>query len=270
MKIEFEEEVKSQNYSYSRDLLQDVSILKEDLDREADSRMRSQFIKCVELSEMLPLEMFAEINKDLREGKWKINISATALVFNIIHKMCDIIQQNMDTFEKTKDRSALKKFIVYASKFNVCTEMIYAAFVADPDDIFYKPIDHPDWELLLSNYSCYEPKDPKKFMDEYNNVIDFMMFAGAYMSWGIDDNKFKSFFKRMSWGVFYSLFKEKWREQFNMFMSDLDFKLALDVYNLPDSNFMASLTKIVLPKIRVNQIIFVPMMEEILTLEGMD
>jgi len=76
----------------------------------------------------------------------------------------------------------LKRSIVYASKFNVCTEMIYAAFCADPEDIFYKPIEHPDWQLLLQNYCFYEPKNPKKFMEDYTNVIDFMMFAGASMS----------------------------------------------------------------------------------------
>lgn len=184
--------------------------------------------------------------------------------------MCEILKESMKTFEVTKEWSSLKRFIVYASKFNVCTEMIYAAFCADHDDLFYKPITHSDWQLILQNYSFYEPQNPKKFMDEYTNVIDFMMFAGAYMSWGFDDNKWKQFFKKLSWGVFYSLFKEKRWEQFNMFMSNLDFKLALDIYNLPDTQFMSSISKIMLPKIKVNQLVYIPMTDAVLTIDKMN
>jgi len=59
--------------------------------------------------------------------------------------MCKILKDSIEDFMKTKERSSLKKFIIYASKFNLCTEMIYAAFCAEPDDLFYKPLDHPDW-----------------------------------------------------------------------------------------------------------------------------
>ena len=44
-------------------------------------------------------------------------------------------------------------------------------------------------------------------------------------------------------------------------MSNPDADIALKFYNLPDTDFMASMINVILPAIAVNQIIYVPMLE---------
>lgn len=136
-------------------------------------------------------------------------MNAATLVFRVLSKMCRVIDECIKKFKKDKDRSSLKMFLIYASKFNVCTDMIYAAFCAQEDDLFYKPLDHPDWQLIFANYSYYEPTNLTKFVNESQGIVDFMALAAAFMSKGSDDSKWKQAFKTVNWAVFFLIFKKK-------------------------------------------------------------
>lgn len=58
-------------------------------------------------------------------------------------------------------------------------------------------------------------------------------------------------------------------EQFNMFMNNPDIDLCLKVYNIPETEFMRKITEVTLPKIKVHQVVYLPMMDEILTIENL-
>jgi len=59
-------------------------------------------------------------------------------------------------------------------------------------------------------------------------------------------------------------------EQFNMFMSNPDIDLCLKVYNIPETDFVQTLTEVTLPSIKLHQIIYLPMVDDILTIEGLE
>lgn len=184
--------------------------------------------------------------------------------------MFSYIRGSIEKFKETKEKSALKRFVIYASKFSLVSEMIYSAFSTDPEDLFYKPLDHPDWKLIFDNYSFYEPVNQTKFFEQYKGVYEFIAYGSAFMSKGKSESKFKSVLKTMNWAVLYLIFKKKRMEQFDFFMSNPDVDTALKFYNLPDTDFMQKLTAVMLPKVKVNQIIYVPMTEDPLTNEKMD
>ena len=131
--------------------------------------------------------------------------------------------------------------MVYASKFKLVGELIYAAILSDENDIYYKPLESEDWDLLFQHYSYYEPKNLKKFIKQYKDVTEFMAFGSAFMSKAEDSNKLKQAFATINYALFYLLFKRKRLEQFDLFMANPDVDIALKFYNLPDTDFMMSL-----------------------------
>ena len=60
-----------------------------------------------------------------------------------------------------KDKKAFKTFMVYASKFSLIREVLFAAFYSDENDLLYKSPDHEDWIKVYEVYESYEPKDFK-------------------------------------------------------------------------------------------------------------
>jgi len=55
-----------------------------------------------------------------------------------------------------------------------------------------------------------------------------------------------------------------------MFMSNPDIDLCLKVYNIPETDFVQTLTEVTLPSIKLHQIIYLPMVDDILTIEGLE
>jgi hypothetical protein len=58
-------------------------------------------------------------------------------------------------------------------------------------------------------------------------------------------------------------------EQFNMFMSSPDIDMCLKVYNIPETEFVQKMTEVTLPSIKLHQVVYLPMLDEILTLDNL-
>lgn len=54
-----------------------------------------------------------------------------------------------------------------------------------------------------------------------------------------------------------------------MFMSNPDIDLCLKVYNIPETEFVQKMTEVTLPSIKVHQVVYLPMLDEVLTLENL-
>lgn len=55
-----------------------------------------------------------------------------------------------------------------------------------------------------------------------------------------------------------------------MFMSNPDIDLCLKVYNLPETEFIQKMVEITLPKIKTHQVVYLPMIDEVLTVENLE
>lgn len=75
---------------------------------------------------------------------------------------------------KNKQKKAFKKFMIYASKFSLIREFLFASFYANENDMLYKNLDDDIWEKFFSVYDFYEPKDLKKFNKQYKKLCEFL------------------------------------------------------------------------------------------------
>ena len=64
--------------------------------------------------------------------------------------------------------------MIYASKFSLISEVLFASFYANENDIYYKDLDQKDWEDLFSVYDYYEPEDLDKFSKQYKTLCEFL------------------------------------------------------------------------------------------------
>lgn len=119
-------------------------------------------------------EKYEELVKDIREGKFKICIPAVTLVFKYLVKMFKVIQATMKEAINDKNKAAFKKFMIYASKFSLISEVLFSAFNANENDILYKSLSSPDWDEFFKVYDFYEPEDLEKFSKQYTTLCEFL------------------------------------------------------------------------------------------------
>lgn len=112
--------------------------------------------------------------KEIREGKFKICVPAVTLVFKYLVKMFKIIKEAMQDAIKNKQKSSFKKFMIYASKFSLISEVLFSAFYAKEEDILYKDLAHPDWEKFFEVFDFYEAEDLEKFNKQYKTLCEFL------------------------------------------------------------------------------------------------
>ncbi|CAI2383830.1 unnamed protein product [Moneuplotes crassus] len=218
----------------------------------------------------LGLKPHEERIKAIKSGKFKICVSAVALAFKYIYKMFTIILNMIRDSVHHHNKKAFMKFMVYASKFTILSEVIFAAFYANPNDLLFKNIDHPDWTRFFSVYDYYQPKDLKKFNKQYKGFCHSLALASAFISKaGHNKNSFTKAIGRAKYAAYFLMFKKKRLEQFDMFMSNPDIDLCLKVYNMPETDFVQKLNEATLPKIKLHKVIYLSMTDEILTLENL-
>ena len=86
---------------------------------------------------------------------------AVALMFKYLTTMFETLMAAMKDAIKNKQKSSFKKFMIYASKFNIISEILFSAFYAKDDDLLYKDITDEIWDKFFEVYDYYEPNDLK-------------------------------------------------------------------------------------------------------------
>jgi hypothetical protein len=209
--------------------------------------------------------------KEIREGKFKIWVPAVTLVFKYLVKMFNVIKETMQDAIKNKQKSSFKTFMIYASKFSLVSEVLFSSFYAEEKDIYYKDLSHDDWEKFFEVYDFYEADDLQKFNKQYKTLWEFLALGSAFISKsGNSDNIVQQFFGQARYAAYYLLFKKKRMEQFNMFMSNPDIDLCLKVYSIPETEFAQTMTEFTLPSIKVHQVIYLPMLDDLITIEALE
>jgi hypothetical protein len=64
----------------------------------------------------------------------------------MLKKITDALEQAVET----KKTEFLRQFVSYASQIPIVGNILYGALKDDPDCIYYKSLDHPDWDILFS------------------------------------------------------------------------------------------------------------------------
>jgi hypothetical protein len=78
--------------------------------------------------------------------------------------MLKILDTSLNEAIDSKETEHLRDFVGYAAKMGVVGDIMYGAMRDDPDTLYYKPLDHEDWDLFFECYDYERPRDLKAFM----------------------------------------------------------------------------------------------------------
>ena len=111
----------------------------------------------------------------------QICVPATGMIMRAVNKL---LRKLLDVVEKNKVEDQ-KEFVIYASKFTFIEDIVIGAFHANPDDIFFKGLDHPDWQCILEGYECYIPQNREEFHKKFEGVYEMLAFGAAALVKGM-------------------------------------------------------------------------------------
>jgi hypothetical protein len=133
---------------------------------------------------------------------------------------------------------------------------------APQDDLFYLPQDHPDWKLLLSKFSLVEFENDEKVVASYKKFYQHVALGNAFVSKSyVHESKAKKYLYVSMYASYYYFFKGHRLEQNEYFCANPDLEIARGIWNLLENKVAKGLLGVVLPKIKVNNKIYVPMLD---------
>ena len=100
------------------------------------------------------LKQVEEVHEKIRKGEITINHRAAATLMISVEKISKVMKDSIQilTTQKALNEHEVKHFITSSKKLELVDYILEAAFLADPKDIFYQPLDSDDWKLLNSSY----------------------------------------------------------------------------------------------------------------------
>jgi|JI10StandDraft_1071094.scaffolds.fasta_scaffold440938_4 hypothetical protein len=78
--------------------------------------------------------------------------------------MLKILDASLTEAIESKETEHLRDFVGYAAKMGVVGDIMYGAMKDSIDTLYYKPLDHEDWDLFFQCYDYERPKSLKPFM----------------------------------------------------------------------------------------------------------
>lgn len=95
-------------------------------------------------------------------------------------------------------------FVIAYRKLDLAEYILYSAFKADFDSIFYQREDSEDWKLLNSILTEVDLKNPKRYMKDIQTTINNIFLGGAMVSQSMkSNNAFNRFFRSLGYSTYY-------------------------------------------------------------------
>ncbi len=121
-------------------------------------------------------------NEELLVGERLINISATTIVMSlIVNVLQDLKRDLMEilAFGNMIPFRLVRRFAVATICLEQAELVLYNAFNAPIDDIFYLPEDHPDLELLRDNTFEHSIENYDKYKSQLRFMMNSVVAGGA-------------------------------------------------------------------------------------------
>eukprot|EP00347_Sterkiella_histriomuscorum_P001768 403370757 len=215
-----------------------------------------------------------DIIAQIKSYKHKINRNAVTLVFSSIVKIFEILlnqcREALNCKQELPSR-VIKRIYVTSAKTYVSDLVVYSAMLASHQDIFYQDPCSSDWQTIVKIYDQHVYPDHQKVVKAYQNFFQFVALGNALMSKNNkNDNFLMKNLKQGFYGTYYFFQKQKCLEQSNLLNSNPDMNLAIELWNLLENKYVQQAMEIVIPSIKLNKKIFIPMIDTILTRENID
>ena len=116
----------------------------------------------------------------------KANRHSAVLVIQIIIKLVDKILQAVHELLRS-DKGVLQDMhvkVIYShcARFYVTDQVLYIAMIAPETDLFYLPVDSPEWALFKEIYTFHEFPDCEKLVKAYLGFYDYLAIANAILT----------------------------------------------------------------------------------------
>lgn len=127
------------------------------------------------------------------------------------------------------------------------------------DDLMCLVRTDPRWIRLTSVLTVKTYKNPDKVKKNYRNFMTQVSVANAFMAEGLKESSLLE--KKIMVGLsamFYSVFRCYAVRRARIFMASPNVDVARSVWNLVDSWLVSNVVSILLPSIKLNQVVYVP------------
>ncbi|CDW72983.1 hormone sensitive [Stylonychia lemnae] len=216
------------------------------------------------------IELFASFNQKLLKGDVLINVSATTIIFEIFQKIIKNIDEHIMKLIKKKEIESVDVmlFVIPYKKLELAEYLLYSAFKARYDSLFYQQQTTKDWKLLKTIYTEVDIKNPKQYLKDIKGMISNMALGGAMLTQGMkSNNSFSRFFRAIGYSTYYLAAKKDRTNQYQYFIANPNKEHLGKMFLMPDSQFVKNMYKINIPKILLKQKIYVPMLTKKLKVE---
>ena len=189
-------------------------------------------------------EKFAKVNEEYRSGQKLINIHATGMCFAAAVKVVEEI--NRDLYEivcsgRLMSYRMVRKFVVDYLQLDDFANLLYAAFKAPLDDIFYQPRDSDDWKLLDAHTKLYEIENQDKYQWQLRFLMNSLVATGsASFKMMEQESLVAKGWSGLTHGAYYRVMKEEGSTQFRFWIAENrhDYKKMLTFFNVQNESKM--------------------------------
>lgn len=152
-----------------------------------------------------------------------INIPATTVVLKVIASILNEIKPLLLSIAQSGliiPFRLVRKFAVEAIMLDQVELILYNAFDAPKDDLFYLTEDHPDMVMIKANTVDHRIENYEKYTSQLKSTISSIAGGGAAIFKAVEQ---ESFFKKSlsvaTHGAYYRLLKEDGVAQFRYWIS---------------------------------------------------
>ena len=110
--------------------------------------------------------MFTAVNLEYISGEKKINIHATAVIFQSVIRVMRGVIEDLNTIvnkDKMITFTHIRKFILGQLSLQNLEISLYAAFKANENDLFYQDPQSADWRLMRQNLEISQLDNEEKY-----------------------------------------------------------------------------------------------------------
>lgn len=211
-----------------------------------------------------------EVLDGFKDGSKNVNIKAAHFSYCILKRFYTIMNRCFKQEEDaTYSKASLRDFISYSQQLPWVARNFFYSLSDDEDSIVYKDLDHEDWKLLFDHYEYADPVSLEGVVEASNTLAGYLGFAASIMT--RKDYGHLSFLRKMyrgaKWAAYYAIYKEKSKQQYNLWISNPDTENCLRLYNGVDTPSFQDAMQILYTRVKVHKLIYLPMLLKDFTID---
>ena len=163
----------------------------------------------------------------------------------------------------------VKRAYVLCARTYVSDFVMYISITTPMNDIFYQDVQSDDWKKMLDIFTFHDFGNHRKLVKAYESFQDFIAVGHAMMSrQDVNENAFLKTLKKGFYGLHYLVQKDKRRSQKDMVAMNPDLTQTQEMWNMMESKLIIKSMETMMPKVKVNKKLLIPMMDTIITREN--